>query len=97
MNQNENSDLIKITGLWKRKDRNGNVYLGGKIDESTTLLIFPGKKEFGSEGHQPDYIAYCSTSKGMNGDGGNGNGRSGGILGETLSRRASDTDDLTLF
>ena len=29
MNQNENSDLIKITGLWKRKSRNARHISAG--------------------------------------------------------------------
>ena len=46
------SKLINATGLWKQKDKNGNVYLTGLMG-SVRVLIFP-VKEKKSDKH-PDY------------------------------------------
>ena len=49
-------DAIKLTGLWKEKDKNGNTYLSGKLNELTSILVMPNT--FKKESKDPDYFLY---------------------------------------
>lgn len=46
------SKLINATGLWKQKDKNGNVYLTGLMG-GVRVLIFPIKEKKSDK--SPDY------------------------------------------
>ena len=50
------SDLIKIGGLWKNKDKNGNDYFSGGFTYGTKLLVMANT--FKEKGSEPDYIVY---------------------------------------
>lgn len=90
MNQNDNGDLIKITGLWKRKSRNGGTYLRGNINQSCALMIFPTKKDGSAGSNGPDYVAYYCPGQSKNGNGGGGGD-------SAVCRQADDANELTLF
>jgi hypothetical protein len=34
-------DMIRLTGLWKNKDKNGNTYLSGNLTGITFLMVMP--------------------------------------------------------
>lgn len=53
----ENSRLIRLTGLWKNKSKDGNPYLSGNIIPGLKLLVFPNHAE-GDK--QPQYIAFLA-------------------------------------
>jgi hypothetical protein len=53
--------MIKLTGLWKRQNKNGEAYYFGKLGYSTTLLIF--RNMFKRKDEDPDLIAYLGETK----------------------------------
>lgn len=34
------ADLIKVTGLWKSEDKNGNMVLSGNLNPNIRMVIF---------------------------------------------------------
>ena len=55
-------NLIKLTGLWKGKDKKGNGYLSGNLNAVTRLMIL--KNDFKKDGGKdPDYILYIGPKE----------------------------------
>ena len=52
--------MIKLTGLWANKDKNGNMVLSGYLG-SARLVIFTNT--YKKDHKQPDYIAYVDEQK----------------------------------
>ncbi len=54
-------DALKLAGLWKTKDRNGNVFLSGRLNTLNKILILPniGKQK----DEDPDYFFYIAPLK----------------------------------
>ena len=52
--------MIKLTGLWANKDKNGNLVLSGYLG-SARLVIFTNT--YKKEDKHPDYIAYVDEQK----------------------------------
>ncbi len=50
------SDLMKIGGLWKNKDKNDNDYFSGGFTYGTKLLVMANT--FKEKDNEPDYIVY---------------------------------------
>ena len=48
------SEMIKVTGLWANKDKNGNQYLSGNLTPTVRILIF--KNKFKDTNKHPDYV-----------------------------------------
>ncbi len=46
------SKLINASGLWKNKDKNGNIYLSGSLG-GVRVLVFPVKNKTSEK--SPDY------------------------------------------
>lgn len=62
-------DAVRLTGLWKEKDENGNTYLSGKLNEISVILVMPNTDK---KGEEPDYFLYlCQTERGEAGQGEN--------------------------
>lgn len=55
------SDLLKIGGLWKNKDKNGNDCFSGQFTYGTKLLVF--KNSFKKKETEPDFIVYLAPKK----------------------------------
>ena len=53
--------MLKITGLWENKDKNGNTYYSGYLGSSKLLIYKNTYKEQGS--NQPDYNMYVAEGK----------------------------------
>lgn len=53
--------MIKLTGLWKSKDKNGNTYLCGSLSPISNLIIMPNT--FKEDDKAPDYFVYISPKK----------------------------------
>lgn len=54
-------DMIRLTGLWKNKGKDGNTFLSGNLNGISSLLIMPNtykKKE-----NEPDYIVYLKAAE----------------------------------
>ena len=47
---------LKLTGLWKNQDKNGETYLAGNLTPTARLVIFPNGFKNGDR--DPDLIAY---------------------------------------
>jgi hypothetical protein len=60
-------DMTKITGLWKAKDKNGNTYLCGALNNITQLAVMPNMYKRNEK--DPDYFIYVKPTK-KNGEGG---------------------------
>lgn len=64
-------DMVKITGLWKNTDKNGNSYLSGSLSPITNLLIMPNsfKKDAGDKA--PDFYLYLAPKEKQSSNGSN--------------------------
>lgn len=51
--------MVRVTGLWLRKDKKGATYLQGNMGFATVLLL---KNEFKTSDSQPDYNMYLVAS-----------------------------------
>jgi hypothetical protein len=47
-------DALKLAGLWKTRDRNGNVFLSGRLNTMNKILILPNTGKQKDE--DPDYF-----------------------------------------
>ena len=61
----ERPPLMKLTGLWIGKDKNGNTYLEGTVSPSLKLMVFKNRRK-NSGSKEPDFEAYLTqpASKG---------------------------------
>ena len=55
------SDLLKMCGVWKNKDKNGNEYFSGNYTYGTKLLIM--HNSYKEKNSDPDYIVYLAPKK----------------------------------
>ena len=55
---NDKNELLKLGGLWKNEDRNGNDYFSGNFTYGTKLLIL--KNTFKEKSNEPDYNIFLS-------------------------------------
>jgi|TARA_R110002096_G_C14543221_1_gene718630 hypothetical protein len=55
------SELLKIGGLWKGKDKNGNDYFSGTFTYGTKLLVM--SNSFKEKDNEPDYIVYITKKE----------------------------------
>ncbi len=55
------SDLLKLGGLWKQKDKKGNDYFSGDFTFGTKILIY--KNSYKEKENDPDYVAYLSPKQ----------------------------------
>ena len=60
-------DGVKITGLWKQKDKNGNTYLSGSLSPISKVLVMPNT--FKKEEREPDYFFYLGANQEKKGQG----------------------------
>lgn len=51
-------DLIKVSGLWEEKDKNGETYLRGNLSPFVKVLIFKNHRK--TDDKSPDYFLYFS-------------------------------------
>ena len=47
---------VKLTGLWKQKDKNGQTFLSGSLSPISKVLIMPNT--FKKAEKDPDYFFY---------------------------------------
>ena len=52
------SDLIKVGGLWKNQDKNGNDYFSGYFTYGTKLLVMTNS--YKDKDNDPDYMVYIA-------------------------------------
>ena len=48
-------DLVRVTGLWKRRTKNGKEYYAGPLTKTSTMFVFPA---FQREHGKPEWIVY---------------------------------------
>jgi len=53
-------DLVKATGLWTGKDKNGNPTLSGNLGGARVLIF---KNNYKEEEKHPDYIMYFGQNE----------------------------------
>ena len=51
-------EMVKLTGLWKQKDKQGNTYLSGSLSPVSKIVIMPNTFKEGDK--NPDYFLYVS-------------------------------------
>lgn len=49
-------ELIKLTGLWKEKDKNGDIILRGSLKCDTQIIIRPNTQK--KDDSDPDFLIY---------------------------------------
>ncbi len=52
------SNLIRLTGLWRADTKAGDTMLTGSLSPSSKLVILPNKKK--QKDSDPDYIAFMA-------------------------------------
>lgn len=56
------SEMIKLTGLWKQKDKDGKGFLTGSLNPISKLLIL--QNSYKKEGdNAPDYFLYVTANE----------------------------------
>lgn len=50
--------MVFLTGMWKNTDKNGNLYLSGKLSGRTMCWAFKNNKK--AKETDPDYYLYMS-------------------------------------
>ena len=55
------SDLIKVGGLWKNKDKNGYDYFSGNFTYGTKLLVMTNS--YKDKENDPDYMVYIAQKE----------------------------------
>lgn len=58
------TNSTKLTGLWKKQDKQGKDYFTGSLTGSARLVIFPNG--FKNKETDPDYIAYIVPAEKRN-------------------------------
>ena len=59
-NGNNKDDMIKITGLSKKKDKYGQTFLIGSLNALSQILILPNTHK--EQETQPDYFFYIRVN-----------------------------------
>ena len=57
----EKNNLIKLTGLWKKEGKDGNVFFQGKLSYNTNLLLF--KNQYKNNEKDPDLVLYIGKAE----------------------------------
>tara|TARA_R100000687_G_scaffold43509_1_gene35465 strand:+ start:425 stop:613 length:189 start_codon:yes stop_codon:yes gene_type:complete len=55
------SELLKIGGLWKNKDKNGNDYFSGTFTYGTKMMIM--SNTFKEKENDPDFMVYLTKKE----------------------------------
>ena len=53
-------DKVKLTGLWKNKDKSGNVFLSGSLNSISQVMVLPNTFKKDGDKKAPDYFLYMS-------------------------------------
>lgn len=56
------SNLLKLSGLWINKSKDGNQYLSGKFGVGINLLIFKNKNKR-PDSNDPDYNVFLAPAE----------------------------------
>jgi hypothetical protein len=60
-------DLVKLSGLWKNKDKHGNTFLSGTLNAVSQILVMPNTHKKDGDAKAPDYILYVSPKDNRDG------------------------------
>jgi uncharacterized protein (DUF736 family) len=52
---------IKLTGLWKQKDKSGQTYLSGSLSPISKVIVMPNTYKKSEK--DPDYFFYLGSAK----------------------------------
>ena len=52
---------VKLTGLWKQKDKNGQTFLSGSLSPISKVLVMPNTFKKTEKG--PDYFFYLGANE----------------------------------
>jgi hypothetical protein len=55
------SNLIRLTGLWKNITKAGDTMLSGNFSPSSKLIVLPNTRK--QKDSDPDYIAFMAPSE----------------------------------
>ena len=58
----EKSELVKVTGLWKSEDRNGNMVLSGSLSGTARVLILVNQYKAEQE-RGPDFNMFITKAE----------------------------------
>jgi len=55
------TNLLRLTGLWKTQTKAGAIMLSGSLSPSSKLVILPNTKK--QKASDPDYIAFMAPAE----------------------------------
>jgi hypothetical protein len=55
------SDLVRITGLWEGRTKDGDEYFSGRLTPTSRLLIFRNNRKEGA--NPPDFVCYIAPAE----------------------------------
>ena len=61
MSDQQQSDLVRVGGLWLNTDKHGQSYMSGSLGMARLLIFKNAHKSDGS--NDPDYVLYVAPSK----------------------------------
>jgi hypothetical protein len=53
-------DMVKLTGLWKNKDKSGSTFLSGSLNSISQVMVLPNTFKKDGDTKAPDYFLYVS-------------------------------------
>ena len=53
--------MVKVTGLWKQRDMNGQTFLSGRLSPISHVLVIPNADK--KEADDPDYYMYLGANE----------------------------------
>lgn len=53
-------DMVKLTGLWKNKDKRGETFLSGSLNAVSQIMVMPNTHKKDGDTKAPDYFLYVS-------------------------------------
>ena len=54
-------EMVKVTGLWKQRDMNGQTFLSGSLSPISKVLVIPNADK--KEETDPDYYIYLEANE----------------------------------
>jgi hypothetical protein len=59
--ENTMNEMVKLAGLWKHQDKDGQMFLSGSLNPISKILVIPNTDK--KEKKDPDYFFYLGADE----------------------------------